>query len=952
MLSKYMQTLVDSIGMPIVVIDTSNFKFVLSNKAAIEQFGGMDPVAESLFCYNVYRQKDSPCDDNTCPIRQLIATKEPTSCMFSCSECNIKSCDNLFFTPIFDRNSEVSLVLVTTKDIQDIKRTEESLQLFRYLIDKSNDGVLIIDPKTGRLLDVNKKICTDLGYTREELLTMGISDINAGIPDGRSFDILVDKAREKRHMVIETSYRHKDKTVITVEESLRFSTHEKREYMICIVRDVTRRKKAEKIMQDQKEFAASLVRYSTVPTFVIDAQHKILHWNKACEEITRINASEIVGTDIFYGSDLPSLADIVVSRELNENLRCDMKYSRSQYVSNGLHAENWVSNLGGKKRYVLFDAAPIYDSNDELVAALETMQDITEQKYAELTIKRKLEIEQAIASVSSLFIAPTDIDAAIDAALDEVGRLCGASRSYIFLFRENGTVMDNTHEWCNDGVESQKENLQNLPTNRYSWWMDKLYNAEGIHISDVYSLPPEASAERDIFEIQGIKSLLVLPMFSKGELMGYIGLDNVVNIGDWSEDNISILHMVSGVIGMAINRKRSEVAHRESEKRFRSLFENIPVAILEEDFSDVKTYIETLIWNEHIDDIETYLVQHPDVVSRCAGLMKILNVNQASLELHEASSKSELLENIEKTFTSKSYVTFCKELVAILKGETQMETEAFLQTLSGMPREVVVHWSVSPGHEKTLSRVLVSLIDITDRKRAEDNLKKYSEELQHSNELKDLFTDILHHDLLNPAGVIKGYTEILIDTEDNNEKEQYLQTIRRNNEKLISMIERASNFAKLESIEKLEFEKMDIVSIFKGVIENFRPHLEEKQMLIEFAADGEFCANVNLVIEEVFSNLLCNAIKYSPERGRIAVDILDAGDDWKVTVTDFGVGISDEDKSILFERFRRLKNGNVKGTGLGLAIVRRLTALHGGRVGVEDNPAGQGTVFWFTVKKA
>ena len=210
----------------------------------------------------------------------------------------------------------------------------------------------------------------------------------------------------------------------------------------------------------------------------------------------------------------------------------------------------------------------------------------------------------------------------------------------------------------------------------------------------------------------------------------------------------------------------------------------------------------------------------------------------------------------------------------------------------------------------------------------------------------------MHHDLLNPAGIVKGYTEILSDMEEDEKKSQYLQIIERNNEKLINIIDRASKFAKLHSVKEIKFKTMDIGVIFKEVIGNFMPKIDEKQMILEFNANSRYCSNVNPVIEEVFSNLLSNAIKYSPEKSRIIIDIMDAGEEWRVEVTDFGEGISDEDKSKLFERFRRANRKNVKGTGLGLAIVKRLITLHGGSVGVEDNPERQGSRFWVTVKKA
>ena len=245
-----------------------------------------------------------------------------------------------------------------------------------------------------------------------------------------------------------------------------------------------------------------------------------------------------------------------------------------------------------------------------------------------------------------------------------------------------------------------------------------------------------------------------------------------------------------------------------------------------------------------------------------------------------------------------------------------------------------------------------TVLDITERKQTEEKLKEYAESLEHSNELKVLFADIMRHDLLNPAGIIQGYTEILFDMEDDEKKIDFLKRIEKNNKKLIKLIESTARFAKLESVEELEFGEEDIASMFKIVVDNLTPKIEDKHITLEFKADDTYSANVSPMIEEVFVNLLSNAIKYSPEKSKIIVDIIDAGENWKVTVTDFGEGVSDEHKTMLFDRFQRVNKVAVKGSGLGLAIVKRIIELHEGEVGVEDNPAGVGSVFWVTVGKA
>lgn len=223
--------------------------------------------------------------------------------------------------------------------------------------------------------------------------------------------------------------------------------------------------------------------------------------------------------------------------------------------------------------------------------------------------------------------------------------------------------------------------------------------------------------------------------------------------------------------------------------------------------------------------------------------------------------------------------------------------------------------------------------------------------LRNTNNLKDLFTDILRHDLLNPVTIIKGYSDVLLKMEDDEKKINTLETIKRNTNKLINMIENASKLTKLNTVEELDFKRLDIKSIFEEVINNYQPTLDEKQMDVDFRAEGEYPALADPFIEDVFSNLLSNAIKYSPEKSEIIIEFHDAGKFWEVTVTDFGEGIADDNKQLIFERFKRAEKGGVKGSGLGLAIVKRIIELHGGDSGVRDNPQGKGSVFWVTVEK-
>ncbi|MEZ5333747.1 MAG: PAS domain S-box protein [Methanolobus sp.] len=232
-----------------------------------------------------------------------------------------------------------------------------------------------------------------------------------------------------------------------------------------------------------------------------------------------------------------------------------------------------------------------------------------------------------------------------------------------------------------------------------------------------------------------------------------------------------------------------------------------------------------------------------------------------------------------------------------------------------------------------------------------DERKKVEEELRHSNELKDLFTDIMRHDLLNPVGNARGFSEVLLEMEDDESKKHIINTMLKSINKVIDMIETAAKFAKLESQEELEFMKMDIMNILNSVTEHFYQNLREKNMVLEMRANGSYPCMLNPIVEEIFANYISNAIKYSPENTIIVVDIEDCNYEWKVKVSDFGEGISDASKPLVFDRFKRVDKSGVKGTGLGLAIVKKIAELLGGSVGVEDNPEGQGSVFWVKLKK-
>ena len=197
-----------------------------------------------------------------------------------------------------------------------------------------------------------------------------------------------------------------------------------------------------------------------------------------------------------------------------------------------------------------------------------------ERKQSEDALRRRIDFEKTVANISTRFVTLSDFNNAVFKSLADAGRLSEASRAYLFQFRDNGKIMDNTHEWCDEGVASEIQHLQNLPAAMLPWLMENLHAGKVIHIADVSKMPPEAAAEKEEFKKQGIKAILILPVYAEKELAGFVGFDNVVAIDPWHEEDIALLRIMAEIIGNAIARRQSE--SRITHMAYHDTLTNLP----------------------------------------------------------------------------------------------------------------------------------------------------------------------------------------------------------------------------------------------------------------------------------------------------------------------------------------------------------------------------------------
>ncbi len=151
-------------------------------------------------------------------------------------------------------------------------------------------------------------------------------------------------------------------------------------------------------ISEQQNFSESLVSNSALPCFVIDAAHRVLLWNQACEELTGVRAEEIIGTGnhgiAFYHTERPCLADLIIDRKIDPDQYYPC-WQESKMAEEGLQAEGWLENLNGRERYLFFNAAPIYNHEGELVAVIENIEDLTEARLSHEETAEALSVLQA-----------------------------------------------------------------------------------------------------------------------------------------------------------------------------------------------------------------------------------------------------------------------------------------------------------------------------------------------------------------------------------------------------------------------------------------------------------------------------------------------------------------------------------------------------------------------------
>jgi len=231
-----------------------------------------------------------------------------------------------------------------------------------------------------------------------------------------------------------------------------------------------------------------------------------------------------------------------------------------------------------------------------------------------------------------------------------------------------------------------------------------------------------------------------------------------------------------------------------------------------------------------------------------------------------------------------------------------------------------------------------------------------SAQLEAASRHKSEFLANMSHELRTPLNAIIGFSEVLSDRmfgELNDKQEEYLKDIYASGQHLLSLINDILDLSKVEAGRmELEVTDFDLPAAIDNALILVRERASRRGITLGRAIDDRVgtVRGDERKVKQVFLNLLSNALKFTPEGGRIDVRATMNDGMVEVSVTDTGVGIAPEDQEAIFEEFRQVGTADkkVEGTGLGLALSRKFIELHGGRIWVQSEP-GKGSTFSFTL---
>ena len=342
---------------------------------------------------------------------------------------------------------------------------------------------------------------------------------------------------------------------------------------------------------------------------------------------------------------------------------------------------------------------------DQLSLALENARLFQETQQALESTRYRAEAENLINDIATEFLnvnEPQYINEVVNRSLGKLGSFLSIDRAYIFLFNRNDETMNNTHEWRLKSVESHINDFRNVPRNSLPYMMQSLNRMEPFVVSNVLDMPKEALIERDKYLKEGIQSVLCAPIALQNRPVGFIGLDSVNHQRNWTEEDIVTLRLFGQIAISALDRAQNQEALAKSEADLRALFSSMEDVVL--------------------------------VVDKDARYIRIAPTNPSRL----VRPPNELLGKLMRDVVDPETASCFEEAVT-----KTLNTGEAVQIEYKLPVGSETYWFLANLTKLDNENVFWVARDITERKTAEDAIRRRNEYLAVSAEIGKLVTSTL-----------------------------------------------------------------------------------------------------------------------------------------------------------------------------------------------------------------
>ena len=545
---------------------------------------------------------------------------------------------------------------------------------------------------------------------------------------------------------------------------------------------------------------------------------------------------------------------------------------------------------------------------DQPVATVTICEDLEERETIREALARRDRILQAVGFAAEQFLSDLPWEECVEEVLERLGRATGVDLIYI-LRREEGKPFDPESvilAWGTPGgaVEASFKEDLGLPERDalFSRWRQRLASGETLH-GRVANLPP---AERQVLEPWGIRSFVVVPIFVRSMLRGYLSLEEGDEERIWSASELEALTAAARTFGASIAKSEAARELAESEEKYRELLESA----------------NDLIQSVSPDGRFLY-VNHAWQRTLGYGAEEIQGLRVWDVVRPQPPEGNDENRDIVQ---------------AILTDDRLGPIEAIFVTKDG--RELTVEGSVNCRYEDGLPVATRGIFrDITERKVVDRMIQEFISTVSH--ELRTPLTSIIASLGLLESGKL---------AKNPDRAKELVSIALRNSQRLLQLINNLLDLQKLSANKMtFNFEAIEVEGLLEEAVEDLRALAESCS--IELRVSGistglQIHGDRNRLMQ-VLNNLLSNAIKFSPDNGIVRVSGRAEGQEVVLTVADDGPGIPEEFRSRLFDRFTQFDSSSTRrsgGSGLGLSIVKGLVEGMDGTVAL-DTEVEQGTTF-------